>query len=102
MLNIHPSLIPAYCGAGFYGLKVHAAVLEAGDKISGCTVHFVDDHYDHGPIVLQKQVPVLTRVTRPRRWPCAVFEAECEAFPEAIRLFAEGRLRIDGDRVVID
>jgi phosphoribosylglycinamide formyltransferase-1 len=101
VLNIHPSLIPAYSGAGFYGLKVHAAVLAADEKISGCTVHFVDDHYDHGPIVLQKQVPVMKGDT-PEALAVRVFEAECEAFPEAIRLFAEGRLRINGQQVVID
>ena len=100
ILNIHPSLIPAHCGAGFYGLKVHSSVLAADEKISGCTVHFVDDHYDHGPIVLQRQVPVLKGDT-PETLAVRVFEAECEAFPEAIRLFAEGRLRIEGDRVVI-
>jgi len=99
VMNIHPSLIPAYCGAGYYGLKVHAAVLAAGDKISGCTVHFVDNQYDNGPIILQREVPVLTGDT-PETLAMRVFEAECEAYPEAIRLYADGRLRIDGERVV--
>ena len=59
ILNIHPSLIPAFCGKGFHGEHVHQAVLEAGVKVSGCTVHFVDDEYDHGPIAAQRVVPVL-------------------------------------------
>src|SRR4029077_8447552 len=59
VLNIHPALIPAFCGKGFYGEKVHRAVLDSGVKVSGCTVHFADDQYDHGPIVLQGTVPVL-------------------------------------------
>lgn len=101
VLNIHPSLIPAYCGAGFYGARVHAAVLAADEKISGCTVHFVDDHFDHGPIVLQKQVPVLPSDS-PETLAVRVFAAECDAYPEAIRLYAEGKLQIDGDRVIID
>lgn len=100
VVNIHPSLIPAYCGAGFYGLRVHAAVLEAGEKYSGCTVHFVDDHYDHGPIIVQRQVPVLPGDS-PESLAMRVFEAECEAYPEAIRLIAAGRVRLEGDRVII-
>ena len=59
ILNIHPSLIPAFCGKGFHGTHVHQAALDAGVKVSGCTVHFVDDEYDHGPIVAQRAVPVL-------------------------------------------
>ena len=59
MINIHPALIPAFCGKGFYGHRVHEAVLEYGAKLSGCTVHFVDNQYDHGPILLQRTVPVL-------------------------------------------
>jgi phosphoribosylglycinamide formyltransferase-1 len=100
VLNIHPALIPAYSGAGYYGNRVHAAVLAAGEKYSGCTVHFVDDHYDHGPIVLQRHVPVLPGDTA-ETLQVRVFEAECEAYPEAIRLFAEGRIRIEGEQVVI-
>jgi formyltetrahydrofolate-dependent phosphoribosylglycinamide formyltransferase len=101
VLNIHPALIPKYCGAGFYGARVHAAVLAAGDTMSGCTVHFVDDHYDHGPIILQNQVPVL-RSDTPESLATRVFEAECEAYPQAIRLYAEGKVRIEGDRAIID
>ena len=98
VLNIHPALIPAFCGKGFYGHRVHEAVLEYGAKVSGCTVHFADNVYDHGPIALQRVVPVLDDDT-PETLAARVFEQECEAYPEAIRLFAEGRLRIEGRRV---
>ena len=98
VLNIHPSLIPAFCGKGFHGLHVHQSALETGVKVSGCTVHFADNEYDHGPIVLQRVVPVLDDDT-PEILAARVFEQECEAYPEAIRLFAEGRLRIEGRRV---
>jgi phosphoribosylglycinamide formyltransferase-1 len=98
VMNIHPALIPAFCGAGFYGERVHWAALEYGVKVSGCTVHFVDNHYDHGPIVLQRTVPVQPEDT-PQTLAARVFEQECLAYPEAIRLYAEGRLRIEG-RVV--
>lgn len=98
VLNIHPALIPAFCGKGFYGEKVHAAVLAQGVKVSGCTVHFADNEYDHGPIVLQRTVPVFEDDT-PHSLAERVFAAECEAYPEAIRQYAGGRLEIDGNRV---
>lgn len=98
IINIHPSLIPAFSGKGFHGHHVHEAVLNRGAKISGCTVHFVDDEYDHGPIILQQSVPVLDE-DDPDQLAARVFEAECEALPEAIRRFATGRLEIDGSRV---
>jgi phosphoribosylglycinamide formyltransferase-1 len=98
VLNIHPALIPAFCGKGFFGHHVHEAVLAYGAKVSGCTVHFTDNQYDHGPIVLQRAVPVLDDDT-PETLAARVFEQECEAYPEAVRLFAEGRLRIEGRRV---
>jgi folate-dependent phosphoribosylglycinamide formyltransferase PurN len=98
VMNIHPALIPAFCGRGFYGHKVHEAVLERGAKVTGCTVHFADNHYDHGPIILQKCVPVADDDT-PDRLAIRVFAAECEAYPEAVRLFAEGRLAVEGRRV---
>ena len=97
-MNIHPALIPAFCGKGYYGHFVHEAVLRYGVKVSGCTVHFVDNVYDHGPIIIQKTVPVLDDDT-PERLAARVFEKECEAYPEAIRLFGEGRLKIEGRRV---
>jgi formyltetrahydrofolate-dependent phosphoribosylglycinamide formyltransferase len=100
VMNIHPALIPAFCGAGFYGDKVHRAVLESGVRISGCTVHFADDQYDHGPIILQGTVPVLDDDT-PESLAARVHELERELYPEAIRLWAEGRLRVEGRRVRI-
>jgi formyltetrahydrofolate-dependent phosphoribosylglycinamide formyltransferase len=98
VLNIHPALIPAFCGKGFHGVHVHQAALEAGVKVSGCTVHFADNEYDHGPIVSQHVVPVLDDDT-PETLAARVFAQECEAYPEAIRMFAEGRLQIEGRRV---
>jgi phosphoribosylglycinamide formyltransferase-1 len=100
VLNIHPSLLPAFGGKGMYGRHVHEAVLAYGAKVSGCTVHFADDTYDTGPILVQRCVPVLdgddadTLAAR-------VFAAECEVYPEAIRLLAGGKVTIDGRRVVI-
>jgi len=99
VVNIHPALIPAVCGKGFYGLHVHKAVLDYGAKLSGCTVHFVDNQYDHGPIILQRTVPVLDDDT-PESLAARVFEAECEAYPEALRWLASGRLRVEGRRVL--
>ena len=98
VLNVHPALIPAFCGKGFYGERVHRAVLEAGVKVSGCTVHFADDEYDHGPIVLQGAVPVLDDDT-PETLAVRVHQLENELYPEAIRLWAEGLLDIVGRRV---
>jgi len=100
VMNIHPSLIPAFCGKGFYGQHVHEAALAYGVKISGCTVHFADNAYDHGPIILQRTVPVLDDDT-PETLAARVFVEECQAYPEAIRRFAEGRLRLEGRRVRI-
>jgi len=91
VLNIHPGLLPRYGGLGMYGHHVHEAVIAAREAESGCTVHIADHEYDHGPTVIERRVPVLpgdtadTLATR-------VFEAECEAYPEAVRMFAEGRL----------
>ncbi|MFM2093302.1 MAG: Phosphoribosylglycinamide formyltransferase [Planctomycetota bacterium] len=100
VVNIHPSLIPAFCGHGFYGHHVHEAVLEYGAKVSGCTVHFVDNHYDHGPIILQRTVPVLSNDT-PDTLAARVFQQECEALPDALRKLATGRVRIEGRRVIV-
>ena len=90
VLNIHPALLPKYGGKGFWGHHVHEAVLAAGDKESGCTVHVADRRYDRGPIVLQRTVPVLPGDT-PDALAERVFQAECEAYPEAI-LRVAGRL----------
>ena len=101
VMNIHPSLVPAFCGRGYYGHRVHEAVLEYGVKASGCTVHFADNVYDHGPIILQRTVPVHSDDT-PDSLAARIFEEERKAYPEAIRLFAEGRLRIEGRKVWIE
>jgi len=100
VMNIHPSLIPAFCGKGFYGLRVHQAALAYGVKVSGCTVHFADEEYDHGPIILQRVVPVLDQDT-PARLAERVAIEERQAYPEAIQLFAEGRLQVQGRWVKI-
>lgn len=100
VVNIHPGLIPSFCGRGYYGLAVHQAVLDYGCKISGCTVHFVDNEYDHGPVISQHCVPVEGGDTA-ETLAARVFVAECTAYPEALRLFAAGALRIQGRRVEI-
>jgi formyltetrahydrofolate-dependent phosphoribosylglycinamide formyltransferase len=99
-LNVHPALIPAFCGQGYYGSRVHEAVLASGVKLTGATVHFVDAEYDHGPIILQQAVAVEDDDT-PDSLAARVQVAERRLVPEAIRLFAEGRLKIDGRRVRI-
>ena len=91
VINIHPSLIPAFCGKGYYGLRVHQAALDFGVKLSGCTVHFVDNEFDHGPIIAQRSCPVLdgdTAETLQRR----VFALECELLPEVVANIATGAL----------
>jgi len=98
VMNVHPGLIPSFCGDQYYGHHVHEAVLAYGAKVSGCTVHFADNAYDHGPVIVQRPVPVLEDDT-PDTLAARVFEQECEAYPEAIELFRQGRLRIEGRRV---
>lgn len=93
VLNIHPSLLPAFGGPGMYGRYVHEAVLASGATVSGCTVHFADNTYDTGPIVLQREVPVLKSDT-PSTLAARVQAAECDAYPEAIRKIAATGLRI--------
>lgn len=98
VMNIHPALVPAFSGKGYYGERVHRAAIETGVKVSGCTVHFADDEYDHGPIILQGTVPVLDDDT-PTGLAARVHERENELYPQAVRLWAAGRLEIDGHRV---
>ena len=98
VMNIHPALLPLFGGKGFYGDTVHAAVLAAGMKVSGCSVHFVNNEYDAGPIILQRAVAVEEGDTVDAL-AARVFAQECIAYPEAIRLFAAGRLTIDGQTV---
>ncbi len=99
VLNIHPSLLPAFGGKGMYGRRVHEAVLAYGAKVTGCTVHFADDTYDTGPILVQRCVPVHDGDDA-EALAARVFAAECEAYPEAIRLLADGRVTVEGRRVV--
>jgi phosphoribosylglycinamide formyltransferase-1 len=98
VINIHPALIPAFCGPGMYGDRVHQAVIDAGVRVTGCTVHFVDNVYDHGPIIWQQPVPVFdddTADTLGKR----VFECEKEAYPHVLRLLAAGKIKLEGGRV---
>jgi phosphoribosylglycinamide formyltransferase-1 len=99
-INAHPALIPAFCGKGYYGRRVHEAVLESGAKLTGATVHFVDAQYDHGPIILQEAVAVRDDDTA-ETLAARVQAAERRLVPEAVRLFAESRLTIEGRRVRI-
>ena len=98
ILNIHPSLIPSFCGKGFYGLKVHEAVLEAGVKVTGATVQFAIEETDAGPIILQKAVCVKDDDTPEVLQKRVMEEAEQVILPEAVRLFAEGKIVIDGNK----
>ncbi|HHW03036.1 MAG TPA: phosphoribosylglycinamide formyltransferase [Thermoanaerobacterales bacterium] len=100
IMNIHPSLIPSFCGRGFYGEKVHEAVLNYGAKITGVTVHFVDEGTDTGPIILQRAVPVKDDDT-PDTLAARVLKEEHKIYSEAIKLYAEGLLEIQGRRVII-
>jgi phosphoribosylglycinamide formyltransferase-1 len=100
VINIHPSLLPAFGGQGMYGHHVHEAVLAHGCTVSGCTVHICDDAYDTGPIVAQRCVPVLP-IDTPDTLAARVFAAECDLYPAVIRAFAEGRVQQTGRRVTI-
>ena len=100
IMNIHAALLPAFGGKGMYGLHAHQAVLDYGAKVSGCTVHFVDESYDTGPIILQTPVPVEENDTA-ETLAARVLAAEHEAYPRAVSLFASGRLKLEGRRVRI-
>lgn len=100
VVNIHPSLIPAFCGHGMYGHHVHQAVLDYGCKVTGVTVHYVDNQYDRGPIIWQQPVPVFEDDTADTL-AARVFEAEKEAYPHVLKLLADGRVHLDGRRVTI-
>ncbi len=102
IINIHPSLIPSFCGTGFYGLKVHEGVLERGVKVTGATVHFVDVGTDSGPIILQKAVYVKEGDTPEILQRRVMEEAEWKILPKAIDLFANGRLSVTGHKVHIE
>ena len=100
VMNIHPGLLPRFGGKGMWGDHVHRAVLESGERESGCTVHFANNEYDRGPIILSKRVPVLPGDTMDTL-AARVFEAESVAYPEAVRLYGEKRLEIDKGKVLI-
>ena len=101
IINIHPSLIPSFCGKGYYGLKVHEAALERGVKISGATVHFVDSGTDTGPIIMQKAVAVLPDDT-PKSLQLRIMEqAEWKILPRVIDLIAHGKVKVDGRKVTV-
>ncbi len=101
IINIHPSLIPSFCGTGYYGLKVHEAVLERGVKVTGATVHFVDEGTDTGPIILQKAVKIQEGDTPEILQKRVMEEAEWELLPEAIDLIANNRVLIENNKVRI-
>lgn len=100
IINIHPSLIPAFCGNGMYGMKVHQSALEYGVKVSGCTVHFVDNGTDSGPIILQKTVPVYAEDSA-EELQKRILTEEHKALPEAVKLISEGKVKVNGRIVTI-
>lgn len=101
IMNVHPALIPAFCGKGFYGLHVHEEVLRYGVRISGATVHFVSEECDGGPIIAQKAVEVRPDDTPEILQRRIMEEAEWKLLPEAVSLFCQGRLRVEGRTVII-
>lgn len=101
VVNVHPALIPSFCGAGFYGLHVHEKALEYGVKLSGATVHFVSEECDAGPIIAQKSVEVLPGDTPESLQKRIMEQAEWKLLPEAVRLFCEDRLAVEGRTVII-
>lgn len=102
IINIHPSLIPLFCGDGFYGLKVHEAVLASGIKVTGATAHFVNEITDGGAIILQKAVPIEQGDTPEILQYRVMRLAEWEILPKAVSLFCSGKIRIEGNKTVIE
>ncbi len=102
IINVHPALIPSFCGKGYYGLRVHEAALEKGVKISGATVHIVTPECDAGPIILQKAVEVKPDDTPETLQQRIMEEAEWKILPEAVKLFCQGKIRVVDDKVIID
>ncbi len=101
VMNVHPALIPSFCGEGFYGLHVHEAALRYGVKLSGATVHFVSEECDGGPIIAQKSVPVMENDTPETLQRRIMEQAEWKLLPEAVSLFCQGRLTVEGRTVII-
>nr|WP_297705774.1 phosphoribosylglycinamide formyltransferase [uncultured Butyrivibrio sp.] len=102
IINIHPSLIPSFCGTGFYGLKVHEKALERGVRVSGATVHFVDAGTDTGPIILQKPVMIEQNDTPEILQKRIMEQAEWKILPKAIDLIANNKVTVEGGKVIID
>ncbi len=102
MINVHPALIPSFCGKGYYGLKVHEEALKKGVKITGATVHFVTEECDGGPIILQKAVEVRNGDTPEVLQKRVMEEAEWKILPEAVRLFCDGKIRVENGVTVVD
>ncbi len=100
IINIHPSLIPSFCGDGMYGIRVHKAAIDYGVKISGCTVHFIDNGTDSGPIILQKTVPVYSDDSA-EELQKRILNEEHKALPEAIKIILERKLKVEGRKVII-
>lgn len=100
IMNIHPALIPSFCGNGFYGMNVHKAVVEYGVKVTGATVHFVDTGTDTGPVVMQEVVAVES-VDTPEQVQQKVLKIEHQLLPQAVKLFCEDKISVDGRKVVI-
>jgi len=101
IMNVHPALIPSFCGEGYYGLHVHEAALRYGVKVSGATVHFVSEECDGGPIIAQKAVPVMENDTPETLQRRIMEQAEWKLLPEAVSLFCQGRLSVEGRTVMI-
>lgn len=101
IINIHPSLIPSFCGEGMYGIKVHEKVLEYGVKVSGCTVHFVDQGTDSGPIILQRTVPVYSEDTA-EELQKRVLKEEHKALSEAIKIISSNKVKVEGRKVIVN
>jgi phosphoribosylglycinamide formyltransferase-1 len=101
MMNVHPALIPSFCGKGYYGLHVHEAVLEKGVKVTGATVHFVNEICDGGPIILQKAVAVQQDDTPEILQKRVMEEAEWKILPQAVKLFCEGKIKVRNNKVYI-
>ena len=101
IINVHPALIPSFCGQGFYGLHVHEAALAKGVKVSGATVHFVTPECDAGPIILQKAVDVMEDDTPETLQKRIMTQAEWKILPEAVSLFCQGRLKVENNKVYI-
>ncbi len=101
MMNVHPALIPSFCGKGFYGLHVHDAVLESGVKLTGATVHFVTEDCDAGPIIMQKAIDIKNDDTSETLQKRVMEQCEWQILPKAVSLFCEGRIKINGNKTEI-